>query len=44
MITQQPKKIKAYTESKTADRTPQLDPINRHFLPKNVHNAMKLKL
>ena len=39
-----PNKTKAYTESEAVDFTLQLDLIERHIFPKNVHNIMKLKL
>ena len=38
-VTQQPSKIKIYTESIAADCTLQLDIIRRHILPKNVRNV-----
>ena len=44
IITQQPNKIKLYTESKTADLTLQSGLIIRHVLPKNVHKVVRLKL
>ena len=40
IITQQPNKIKVYTESKAADRMLQL----RHILTKNAHDVIQLKL
>ena len=40
IITQQPNKIKVYTESKAADGMLQL----RHILTKNAHNIIQLKL
>ena len=44
IITQQPKKIKNYKESKAADCTLQLDTINRHILLKQRSQCNGIKI